>query len=196
MLLQSHNPDDLKVSIFPQPTLLTQDELPVHVKKNGIFSSFQPAVPLPECYEIGVLQIREAGEPRKINMGSQGVAESPTGKEFVEAAVWRILLPECLNIDQRYILSIKYLGDVARLYLNGKLLLDDFYNGNAFEIGLNCFSPEIFSGELTLHILPLSKGVPIYIQEDAIPDFQNEEAVCQLQSIEIKPLYEVVMVSQ
>jgi hypothetical protein len=39
--------------------------------------------------------------------------------------------------------------------LNGKLLTDDFYNGNVFEAGLRRYAPEILTGDLRVEILSL-----------------------------------------
>ena len=83
------------------------------------------------------------------------------------------------------ILRIQYLGDVARLTLNGKLIADNFYAGREFDLGLNRYAPEIFSGDLRLEILPLRKDVPIFLEPKARLDFGTNETLVKLQSAEI-----------
>ena len=45
-------------------------------------------------------------------------------------------LPGNLDLKENPLLRLNYVGDVARVTLNGRLLTDDFYNGNVFEVGL------------------------------------------------------------
>ena len=81
---------------------------------------------------------------------------------------------------------MNYAGDVARIYLDGKLLTDNFYNGNAFDLGLKRFAPDIYQKELLLKILPLQKSAPIYITGDTWP----QEAAA-LQSADVIETHEV-----
>jgi hypothetical protein len=111
-------------------------------------------------------QIRAAGEPRPIPLGSQGVAEAPSDADFAAAAVWRIHLPE-FEPDADLRISIDYAGDVARLMAGGKLLTDNFYNGSRFEVGLGRYAGRMQGEELTLQILPLRADAPIYLPDDA-----------------------------
>ena len=108
-----------------------------------------------------------------------------------KAAVWRIQLPANLDLDADPMLRIHYVGDVARVTFNGKLVTDDFYNGNAFDVGLRRYAPEIPKGDLRMAILPLRKDAPIYMAKEARPDFSKADSVVALQSIEIVPRYQV-----
>ena len=69
--------------------------------------------------------------------------------------------------------------------LNGRLIDDNFYNGRAFDIGVNRYLPDISTGDLRLEILPLRKDAPIYLPDKAKPDFGAGESLVQLQSVEI-----------
>ena len=82
-------------------------------------------------------------------------------------------------------LRIYYIGDVARLTLNGKLIEDNFYSGREFDLGLNRYLPEILTGDLRLEILPLRKDAPIFLEPKAQPDFGGAESLAKLQSVEI-----------
>jgi hypothetical protein len=80
---------------------------------------------------------------------------------------------------------------VALVTLNGKLLTDDFYNGNVFEVGLRRYAPEILRGELRVAVLPLRKDAPIYMAKEARPDFGEKRSEVALNSVEVVPRYEV-----
>ena len=83
------------------------------------------------------------------------------------------------------ILRIHYQGDVARLLLNGRLINDNFYNGEVFEIGLRRFAPEILTGELTLQILPLQEAMPVYFEPGAKPRFNAEGLALKIERVEV-----------
>lgn len=117
------------------------------------------AVPSPK-----VTKVSEAGAPRKITIGVQKVAEEPVDADFKAAAVYMI---DNLPMKEREgrLLTINYRGDCARLYADGKLVADNFYNGRPFLFGLwrlpeNC-------SRLELRILPLQKDMPVYFPREA-----------------------------
>ena len=110
-------------------------------------------------------KIREAGALRTITIGVNKVAEEPTDEDFEQSAVYRIKVPSEAVSKFRRLLRIGYRGDCARLYANGKLIADNFYNGRPFLFGLwrlpkNCM-------ELELRILPLQKDEPVYFPREA-----------------------------
>jgi len=116
-----------------------------------------------------IRKISEPGASRDITNGINKVAESPTDSDFDNAAVYIIdNLPEP---DKREgcILQINYRGDVARLYCDGKLIDDNFYNGRPMLYGLWRLPPD--AKGLELRILPLQKDMPIYfpIEADTTP---------------------------
>lgn len=102
---------------------------------------------------------------RKITLGAKGVAESPEEKDFEAAAVYTIdNLPDAAD-RKGCLLDIEYRGDVARLYCDGKLIADNFYNGRHFLYGLWRLPEGCTS--LTLKILPLQPKMPVYFPEEA-----------------------------
>ncbi len=108
----------------------------------------------------------EAQGTRAIGMGRAKVAEAPTDEDFNKAAVYTIgNLPKG-DARKGALLTIDYRGDCARLYADGKLIGDNFYNGRPFQYGLwrladpNCTS-------LELRVLPLQKDMPIYFPREA-----------------------------
>jgi hypothetical protein len=81
------------------------------------------------------------------------------------------------------LLRVHYRGDVARFYLGDTLLSDNFYNGRPFELGLQRYAPEIYTGELLLKILPLRQDAPIYLPDEAKPDFGEASEVLEVSSV-------------
>lgn len=131
--------------------------------------------------------LHPAGPLRKIEMGKsqQPVAAAPTEADFANAAVWRIRLPADLDWSADTILRLHYVGDVARVYIGGKLITDDFYNGRPFEIGLRRHAAALKNGALTVAILPLRKNAPIFLPDSARPDFGAAASVVTLTRAEL-----------
>ena len=107
-------------------------------------------------------RIREAGPLRTITIGVNKVAEEPTDSDFHHAAVYTISLPDSLSSDA--LLDINYHGDCARLYANGKLIDDNFYNGRHFQYGL--WRLPKGTRTLELRILPMQKDEPVYFPQE------------------------------
>ena len=131
--------------------------------------------------------LQPAGAAREIPLttGKSRLAIAPTDSDFTNAAVWKIKLPAKIELKQNPLLRIRYVGDVARLTLNGKLIADNFYAGREFDLGLQRYAPEIFTGDLRLEILPLRQDAPIFIEPKDRPDFGTNETVLNLQSVEL-----------
>ena len=114
-----------------------------------------------EIKEVPFRKVREAGALRTITIGVQKVAEEPTDEDFANAAVYTI----DMSGQHDGLLTIDYRGDVARLYADGQLLDDNFYDGHPFRYALwrlpaNC-------RQLELRILPLQKDMPVYFPREA-----------------------------
>jgi len=149
--------------------------------------------------EVKTELLQPAGPAREIPFsgGKSHLALAPTDADFTQAAVWKITLPD-RNAGLRSgaspasgpgrkpaLLRIHYIGDAARLTLNGRLLDDNFYSGREFDLGLERYAPEIYRGDLRLEILPLRREAPIFLEPKARPDFGTNESLVKLQSVEI-----------
>ena len=154
--------------------------------------------------------LQPAGPAREIPLssGKSRIAIAPDDSDFTNAAVWKIKLPANWNADppigskksehernlpigRSALLRIHYVGDVARLTLNGRLVDDNFYSGREFDLGLNRYAPEILTGDLRLEILPLRKDAPIFLEPKARPDFGGKETLVKLQSVKLVNRYAV-----
>jgi hypothetical protein len=180
---------DLNVAIYPAPASLAYNGSDLAPKTDGVFQRFTPPAPRAVKLKANFNSVQAAGPPREIPIGKieQPVATAPLDTDFEKAAVWRVKIPEDVDLGADPILRVHYVGDVARVMLDGKFITDDFYNGNAFDIGLRRHAPDILNGDLRIAILPLRKDAPIYLAKEARPDFGSQQSVVSLNSIEIIP---------
>jgi hypothetical protein len=111
--------------------------------------------------DVAWKKIHDAGLQRTIIKGPAKVAEAPTDDDFRQAAVYEITVPT----DEKGLLEIQYQGDCARLYADGKLIADNFYNGRSFYYGLWRLSEG--TQKLELRILPMQPNAPIYFPKEA-----------------------------
>jgi beta-galactosidase len=159
--------------------------------------AFEPPAPEVAPQSVAVELVRSAGPARAIPLGKirQPVAVAPSDEDFQHAAVWRLKLPAGVDpAASDLILRVHYTGDVARFFIGGKLVVDDFYNGLPLEIGLRRHAADLKDGELTLAILPLRQDAIngtkplIYLSSDAArPDFAGEPDIVRLDRVELMP---------
>ena len=190
--LTSVDRSDLNVGICPAPSSVSSDGDKLQGKAVGVFQQFTPRAPRAEKAKAKFESVQSAGPLRKVALGriQQPVAAEPDDADFKAAAVWKIKLPSDIDLNADPVLRLHYVGDVARVTLNGMLLIDDFYNGKSFDVGLRRYAPEILNGDLRVAILPLQKNAPIFLAKHAMPDFGDAESAVDLKSIEIVSRYQ------
>ncbi len=153
--LSSENPADLTVAVFPalekSPDLFTS--LPLTQ-----LSSLNPQLLSPQL-------LRPPGPAREIPLGwtQPAVAVAPTTPDFIQAAAWTLTLPA--EIAASTLLRLRYTGDVIRILHNGRLLTDDFFNGDVLELD----ATRLAGAKLTIEILPLRPDAPILLPEGTRP---------------------------
>ena len=130
---------------------------------------------------ITITKTKDAAEPRIIPMGSQKVAAMPTNEDFDAAAIWNLdfskVQSSMFNVQ---FLKIDYAGDCARVYADGKLVMDNFWNGKPMLVRMS----DLAGKKVELRILPLSKDAPIYLQKEQKEILDNSKAaLLQLNSI-------------
>lgn len=121
---------------------------------------------VPQTHEettVSLTKKQKAGPLRKITIGAQKVAEEPADSDFAAAAVYEIANLPAERSGR--LLKIDYRGDCARLYANGELVADNFYNGRPMLMGLWRLPADCRS--LELRILPLQQDMPIYFPREA-----------------------------
>jgi hypothetical protein len=119
---------------------------------------------------------------------------APEEGDFTGAAAWMLTIPKQSmdGLSDIYV-RIHYAGDVARLYMDGQLLDDDFYNGRTWEIGLKRFLPGAFGQKLEVDVLPLPRNAPIYLDARAWKQMNSTGQTAKVTGVEVLPEYEVVV---
>ena len=163
--------------------------------EDGIFQRYTART---QAFHISahVQKTRDAGidpAPRmgKEMMGAQ-VALAPDDSVFETAGSWTIDVPCVEPAAAKMFLRITYEGDVARLYADGKLLTDNFYNGTPWLIGLDRIPCREWD-RLELKILPLRNQMPIYLPEGARPASSSSGQVVNLKEVQVVTQYEMVL---
>lgn len=157
------NISDFNVRVYPAPECVSYDGIIMMTKKEGLFTRYHIASGLKTKEELDIKKMKQEGALRDITIGINKAAEEPADKDFDNAAVWHITLPEVTNANQRALLKVDYQGDVARIYDGQQFADDNFYNGRPFLYDLcRITRPD----SVTLKILPLQKNAPIYIQKE------------------------------
>lgn len=113
-----------------------------------------------EAEDITATKTSEAAAPRSVTTGKQKVAAMPSNEDFKAAAVWTLQLPD--TDDSNLFLQIDYEADCARVYADGQLVEDNFWNGKPMLVRLS----DIAKRKAELRILPLTREAPIYLQKE------------------------------
>lgn len=176
MRLRAENPEHLVARVFPP--------LSGAGESDGVFESVRLDSPDTGELEVGLTSLRQAGPAREVRKGKQGVAEAPGDGDFENAAAWEITLPADFDPSAtNALLRISYRGDVARVKVGDRLVMDDFYNGSPLELGLKRHAGAIESGErIVLEVLPMRADAPIFL-----PDKPEEGTLLELDSVRLVP---------
>ena len=128
-----------------------------------------------------IKKVKDAAAPRIVPMGTQKVAAMPTNEDFEKAAVWNLNI-KGLPTGSDAFLKIDYAGDCARVYADGKLVMDNFWNGKPMLVRMS----DLAGKNIELRILPLRKDAPIYLQktQKALLD-SSKESLLKLEDISI-----------
>lgn len=124
---------------------------------------------------VACRQVKGADEIREVATGSHEVAEQPSEADWDAAAEFEILLPGDV-FSGRNMLEIGYVGDCARVYVDGVPVADDFYKGLPMRVGLW----RLDQGRVTVRVLPWNDSPLIYVQEPFRPDGKGACAILSL----------------
>lgn len=112
---------------------------------------------------VEVSKIQDAAAPREITKGRQKVAAMPEDSDFDKAAIYIIGVDSTLaaQADSAF-LCIDYAADCSRVYADGQLIEDNFWNGKPMLVRVS----DLVGKKVELRILPLRKDAPIYLQKE------------------------------
>lgn len=174
---RSRDAAGLRLGIFPPPDGPVQGF--TSGGQDGVFRQYVARVQ-PVSVNAEVRQVRE-GEAEPVKMGPE-TAIMPGDGAFAHAAVWKIHVPPI----HEALISLDYVGDIARVYAGGRLVTDDFYHGAPLEIGLWRTGPD-----LELRVLPLRGDAPIYLPSAA--RVAAGAQVGELKGVQVIPEYEATL---
>lgn len=187
--LSTVDPSQLKFEILPKPDVTPPGF--TASGPDGLFEQYQTHV-RQEKIKALVEKLRDADVRPPVRMGKE-VAEAPEAEAFQGAAEWSIEVPTITSPAVRNIfLRITYIGDVARVYADGKLVADDFYKGTPWQVALRQLSAQETDPTLKLQILPIRKDAPIYLPARSHISFPPSGQVVELKEVEVVPEYQAV----
>lgn len=130
-------------------------------------------------------QTQKAGPLREVKMGKQKVAEQPNDADFKKAAVWTLSVPNLAEASKHVtnddvFLEINYRGDCARIYANGVLVQDNFWNGKPMLVRAS----QLQGKKVELRILPMGKDYPIYLQREQKEELEKADEKTGLLSLD------------
>jgi hypothetical protein len=178
------------------PQLIGEPSASVPLHRTGMpwTSSFSGAIPKADS-DFAMAQTAKEGQVPQVPTGPpvswrEGVAMAPDEAAFSAAATWSIRIPpqDWRGVKDLF-LRLEYDGDIARLKAGGKLLTDNFYNGEQWEIGLRRFRAPFDEGAVTLSILPRRKDAPIFLEKPFREDGNGQ--VMRLNGVQLIPQYEL-----
>ena len=93
-------------------------------------------------------------------------------------------------------LKIDYLGDTGMGFLDGELVLDQFYNGKPWHIGLRKFIHQSANEELVFYFRPLYEGAPFLndLQSAGIEIEESLKVGFELKGMKITPEYKTSII--
>ena len=180
---------DMAICVMSEPKALRAFKIDGHLyfanhdggilfKDNGVIT--EEYWTKDEAVGVKTSLTRQYGALRTIRMGVQKVAAMPVDDDFEAAQIYQLDIP---TTDENTFLQINYQGDCARVYADGRLVEDNFWNGKPMLVRTS----ELEGKRVELKILPLRKDAPIYLQKKQrnILAAAEGDALLNLQSVNI-----------
>ena len=178
-----------------------QDGEKLEPRASGLWTKYsydmqpvQPQFEWKKLADAGSAPLPHKGSGRGKNAARQ-VLEVPSDDAFDHAAVWSFSLPQQrLPHVSDILLTIRYQGDIGRVYVGNELVDDDFFHGAVWQIGLKGLLPQLAHLPMEIKILPLRTDAPLYLDPQVRSLLPHQKEVAAVQSIKLTPEYEAVYV--
>lgn len=148
-----HAEDGPRAQVVDGRLVLSDD---IELPGGAYVESWDGAVPFHEEHPLGTA--------RPARIGPRGRAEAPT--DWSSAGRYAI---DTSGLTPDGLLELTWSGDVARLLVDGIPIDDRYYTGRPWVIAAACLT-----GAVTVEILPLDPGAPIYLPEWARPALERQ----------------------
>lgn len=84
--------------------------------------------------------------------------------EQVGPSRWVIRIPpEVLAGHKTALLRVRYMGNIGQAFVDGKMISDNFCNGQAWDIRLDDHAEQLAQHPLTLYIVPIKEGASVSV---------------------------------
>lgn len=201
--LQNTRSSTFELSVFPSIDALNSNQQHLPMKsKDGVFSTYTVKLP-EEKYNVRWKEnttvadgLTPAVPKPSTRAKSKGISMPlyNTKLQSVPDAKYYTLsnLPDFRNrkdISNAY-LTIDYIGDTQAAYLEGKLIADNFYNGQPMKIALKPFEKEISGKDFTLLVTSPSNDRNIFLEKKAR---FSQDAKIGIKQIEVAPQYQIFL---
>lgn len=147
-----------------------------------------PAEALGECGEMvgGVLG-------RRLYRAKEWPEAKELSPKQVAPGRYTLDMPEGLMEGVKDVrLQLEYSGDIGHVFLNSRLINDNFANGAVWEVGLREWAEELKESQLVVYITPLKEGANVNVDSDmAARREEVDGALAQLHSAALCPVYEI-----
>jgi len=198
IVLRSTGSPRFEFAITPPPADPPAASLPLTRNAAGKDVAWFVATAQSQTLEFTSREIKSAGFAPRVKPGPSlawrpvGVAQAPAEGDLPQAAKWSIEIPPAsMDGVENLFLQLDYRGDVARLSTDGHLLVDDFYNGQPWSVGLGRFLRPGGAGSFQLEILPLRKDAPVYLELAKPIEFPSSGQIGELISVKLVPQYQL-----
>ncbi len=188
-------------TLYPAPASVPVATVPVHATGVGRFFATLPKL----TATVATTLVKQAASVPPVALGQPlswrpiGVAEAPSDATWTaDAARWSLnITPPSLppasqasGIDNLF-LRIAYAGDAARIESDGKLLDDDFFNGEPWLLGLRRYALKAQLPPLELEILPMRSDTPVYLPPAGRAELAATAQTMQLKRVTVTPQYQL-----
>jgi hypothetical protein len=195
--LRARGENRFAFTLTPAPANAPGSSVPLS-RTSASARSVRYATEVPRRFPAATVELLQpAGEAPAVKPGpptewSKGVAQAPAEGALRDAGNWSITVPAGASSGlSEVFLDIRYTGDVARLYEDGKLLDDDFFNGLDWSVGLSRFLDAGRKAKFNLSILPLRQDAPVYFEMPHEVGFGANGQTARVESVRLVPEYEV-----
>ena len=103
------------------------------------------------------------------------------------------LAQDALRGHKQVLLRVNYVGDIGHAFINGQMISDNFANGAAWDIRLDCYADELTANPLTIYITPTKEHVTVDVSSAMAGRMEKASGLkAELLGAEILPVDEVI----
>lgn len=90
------------------------------------------------------------------------------------------------------LLNINYIGDIGQAFIHGRMISDNFCNGEVWQIGLKEHKDALKRDKLTIYVTPLKEGVKVNADSAMAARFEQfDSAIASIESVSLTPVYDI-----